>query len=51
MMATMKQAKTMPKGGLAGIRTGVQRKTKMYMQDSTMVWMPPRMKMTLSLVI
>ena len=34
MMQTMKQEKTMPRGVLPVSRTGVQRNTKMYMQDS-----------------
>merc|ERR1711971_1280368 len=36
MMQTMKQEKTMPRGtGEPVSRTGVQRNTKMYMQDSS----------------
>ena len=34
MIGTMKQEKTMPRGVAPVSRTGVQRKTKMYMQDS-----------------
>merc|ERR1719412_164752 len=34
MIHTMKQEKTMPRGVAPVSRTGVQRKTKMYMQDS-----------------
>ena len=35
MMQTMKQEKTMPRGVLPVSSTGVQRKTKMYIQDSS----------------
>ena len=44
MMATMKQAKTMPKGGLTGMRTGVHMNTKMYITDSITVCRRPSSK-------
>ena len=37
----MKQEKTMPRGVAPVSRTGVQRKTKMYMQDSSRAWHEP----------
>ena len=49
MMQTMKQEKTMPRGVLPVSRTGVQRNTKMYMQDSSRDWQDPRRKTWLSL--
>ena len=54
MMQTMKQENTMPNGtSLASgtSRTGVQRKTKMYMQLSTMLWTMPIHKTGLLLQI
>ena len=41
MMQTMKQEKTMPSGVEPVSSTGVQRKTKMYMQDSSRDWTTP----------
>ena len=41
MMQTMKQENTMPRGVEPVSRTGVQRKTKMYMQDSSRAWHEP----------
>ena len=38
---TMKQEKTMPRGVEPVSSTGVQRKTKMYMQDSSRDWTVP----------
>merc|ERR1719400_1354142 len=42
MMQTMKHEKTIPRGVLPVSRTGVQRNTKMYMQDSRRDWQQPR---------
>ena len=44
MMQTMKVEKTRPRGRSleAERRTGVQRKTKIYMADSAEVWISPR---------
>ena len=44
MIATMKHAKTIPNGGLAGIKTGVHKNTKMYITVSTMVCKMPNRK-------
>ena len=44
MMQTMKQEKTMPRGVLPVSRTGVQRNTKMYIQDSSRAWADPNRK-------
>ena len=41
MMQTMKQEKTIPRGVEPVSRTGVQRNTKMYMQDSRSDWQDP----------
>ena len=42
MMQTMKQENTMPRGtGEPVSRTGVQRNTKMYIQDSSSAWHEP----------
>ena len=41
MMQTMKQENTIPRGVEPVSRTGVQRKTKMYMQDSNRAWHEP----------
>ena len=42
MMQTMKQENTIPRGtGEPVSRTGVQRNTKMYMQDSSNAWHEP----------
>ena len=41
MMQTMKQEKTMPSGVEPVSSTGVHRKTKMYMQDSSRDWTTP----------
>ena len=49
MMQTMKHEKTMPRGVLSVSRTGVQRNTKMYMQDSRRDWQEPRRRTCLSL--
>ena len=48
---TMKVAKTIPYGGSAADRTGVHRKTKMYMQDSITVWRIPIIRIPWSLKI
>ena len=44
LVHTMKQEKTMPRGVAPVSRTGVQRKTKMYMQDSNRDWTHPNSK-------
>merc|ERR1719228_1966681 len=49
MMHTMKQEKTMPRGVAPVSRTGVQRNTKMYMQDSNRDCTDPRSKTCSSL--
>ena len=49
MMQTMKHEKTIPRGVLPVSRTGVQRNTKMYMQDSRRDWQDPRRRTCLSL--
>ena len=49
MMQTMKQEKTMPRGVVPVSKTGVQRNTKMYMQDSSSDWTVPRSRTCLSL--
>ena len=43
MMQTIKVEKMRPRGSLVGLlrRTGVQRKTKIYMEDSAQVWISP----------
>ena len=41
MMETMKHENTIPRGVEPVSRTGVQRKTKMYMQDSSSAWQLP----------
>merc|ERR1719278_1108603 len=49
MMQTMKQLKTIPRGVAPVSRTGVQRNTKMYMQDSNRDWTHPNSKIFSSL--
>ena len=56
MMQTMNAEKAIPNGGscspllmpLADVSTGVHKKTKMYMQASTMLWMHPKSSTRLS---